>query len=167
MTIFTELSEDERQALLYQSACNYLSRREHSRFELNTKLKRKYKEAETEEINKILDYLLSKNFQSDQRFLTDFVEDSFRKGYGPNKIKFKLKSKQTDLSNLEDEFAKYDFFQAAKTLFERKYATKLLLIKELNFEEKQKFRASIQSFFISRGYGRETIQKLLNVLRET
>jgi len=161
MTIFSELNETEKQALLYQSACNYLSRREHSRFELKTKLKRKHKEAENEEIDNVLDFLVAKNFQSDTRFLCDFVEDSVRKGHGPNKIKFKLKAKNVDLSEFDKELRKYNFLESAKNLFERKYALRIAKLENPSFEERQKLRASIQSFFVSRGFQGDTIQKIL------
>jgi len=152
MTSFSELKEKERQALLYQSACNYLSRREHSYFELKQKLSKKYKEAEDSEIVTILDFLVSKNFQSDERFLNDFIESSVNKRYGPNKIKYQLNSKGVKLDSLAEKLSDINFPEIAKDLVERRYLKELQVWADLSFDDKQKLKAKITRLLSSRGF---------------
>lgn len=66
------------------TALGLLAQREHTQFELCRKLtQRGYL---TEEIQPVLDKLAQAGWQSDQRFLEQYIDERAGKGYGPTRI---------------------------------------------------------------------------------
>ena len=76
-------NQDIRKKLL-----DLLSRREHSKYELLTKLKLRVesKSSLEEEINK----LSTENLQSDLRFSESYIRSRYNSGFGPTRIKYDL-----------------------------------------------------------------------------
>jgi len=72
-------------------AMDYLSRREHSRAELEQKLTAK--DFDLTEIKGALDRLVIENLQSDARFAQSYIHYRISKGVGPIKIRHELKQK--------------------------------------------------------------------------
>ena len=66
----------------YQQAIRLLSQREHSRYELATKISRKQDELTVDELNTLLDELEQSGYQDDQRFTEMFVRSSIARGHG-------------------------------------------------------------------------------------
>lgn len=69
-------------------AIHYLSRREHSRFELKQKLLAK--NFSEKEIENELNFLAEKNLQSDERFVHTYVRSRKQAGFGPIRIAAEL-----------------------------------------------------------------------------
>jgi len=70
---------------------DFLSRREHSRFELARKLARKGFESTI--IDAVLSQLQADNLLSDQRFAESFVHSRINRGYGPLRIRQELRQR--------------------------------------------------------------------------
>lgn len=147
---FAELSPEEQQALLFERACDYLSRREHSEKELRIKLRRKYSEVSKTQLDSLLSKLKEIGFQSDDRFTESFVRSSIWKRYGPRKIKYELGGKGVakDKAQLDE----INFRELALQLTRRKYAKQLEKYSGMTFEEKQKFKAKICRMLSSKGH---------------
>lgn len=73
------------------SAMSFLALREHSAKELKDKLLRKY--AQTELVEEVINGLIERNLQSDERFAQAFVSMRQRQGKGPVVIKMELREK--------------------------------------------------------------------------
>ena len=78
----------------YQVALDLLARREHARVELEQKLQKKgFPESR---IHQALQQLTEKGFQSDERYIEDFVRSRVYKGNGPLRILQELRLRATD-----------------------------------------------------------------------
>lgn len=97
-------AECEERELAYRSALNSavrsLGQREHARRELEQKLSRKGHEAEL--IQRVMDYLLAHDLQSDGRFAESLIRSRVQRGYGPMKIRQELSAKGVAEQILED-----------------------------------------------------------------
>ena len=94
----------EERELAYKSALNSavrsLGQREHARRELEQKLSRKGHDAEL--IQRVMDYLLEHDLQSDSRFTESLIRSRVQRGYGPMKIRQELSAKGVSEQILED-----------------------------------------------------------------
>ena len=68
-----------------------LSRREHSRFELKERLRREGYSGR--EVDEVLDELVVKGWQSDERFAREYSRMRIRKGNGPLRIQHELRER--------------------------------------------------------------------------
>jgi len=127
----------------YASAMRMLVRREHSVLELTQKLSAK--EFEKIEIERVLTTLIKHNYQSDERFASEFAQMRFNQGKGPVKIGVDLKQRGIDQFDL----SAFDFYLLAQTIRENKFG------KEVPSDYKQK--AKQQRFLQSRGFNFEHI----------
>jgi len=135
------------------TAMDYLSRREHSRAELERKLKSKG--FDFDEIEQALNKLISENLQSDSRFAQSYFHYRIAKGFGPLKIRHELQQKGVDselIKNAEVE-EKCDWFALLIRVAERKFGE--LPAKDL----KQKQKCS--RFLQQRGFAQNDIMRLL------
>ena len=82
-------------------AMDYLARREHTASELRYKLKGRAQDED--EIEVVISRLQQEKLQSDERFTEAFVNQRFRSGVGPVKIRYELRQKGVD-DGLIDEF---------------------------------------------------------------
>lgn len=82
-----------------RAAMDFLARREHSRYELQTKLQRRFTESVAVDLaldlalDSVLDELAGENLQSDQRFAEAFVHQRSQRGYGPLRIHQEMREK--------------------------------------------------------------------------
>ena len=77
---------------IYEKSLKFLSNREHSYFELKIKLNKKFKDIE--QIEKCLNEIVRKNFQSDERFTKNFINLRLnKKNLGPFRIIEELRIK--------------------------------------------------------------------------
>ncbi len=129
----------------YDNALEMLARREHSYLELYKKLLSCYKEYEVEQA---LEKLKSQNYQSDERFSSEFIQMRFNQGKGPVKIAIDLK--QRGIENFD--LSEYDFFALAKQVRVSKYGEEV----PKNYKEK----AKQQRFLQYRGFDFEHIKQV-------
>jgi len=120
-----ETIDPETIQVAYQAALNSAVRclglREHGRRELERKLRRKGHAAEL--IDRVFDYLVEHDLQSDQRFVESFIRSRIRKGHGPVKIRQELGSRgltERDLEAYLTEPAEY-WLEIAADVRERKF----------------------------------------------
>lgn len=85
-----KLKKEKSQRQCLDVAYDLLARREHSRLELQNKLKQRENCAE-DDIEELLDLLAADNIQSDERFVETMVRSAVNKGHGPVKIRYKLR----------------------------------------------------------------------------
>ena len=135
-------------AELKQRALRYLVRREHSRAELERKLSPHADSSQA--VQAVLDLLLSKRQQSDERFAAERARVLSRK-YGPAKIRHDLKARGVSeevidgLSSSEEE-------RRAKEILARKYR------KPAGSREERAKRAR---FLQGRGFSADVIHRLV------
>lgn len=132
----------------YDSALNMLARREHSYLELYKKLSNTYPE---DEIEQALEKLKQQNYQSDERFASEFIQMRCNQGKGPIKIAMNLKQKGIEHFDLLE----YDFFALAKQVRISKYGEAT----PSDYQEKTKQ----QRFLQSRGFGFDEIKHAFEV----
>ena len=122
-----------------------LVRREHSVFELTQKLTTK--EFDRVDIEQTLGLLIEKNYQSDERFATDFIQMRFNQGKGPIKISVDLKQRGINHFDL----SVYDFYALAQQIRVTKYGDKI----PSDYKEQSKQKRFLQS----RGFDFEQINQ--------
>lgn len=87
-------------------ALNYLTRREHSRLELERKLLVKgYAE---DVIQSVLEKLNSKNLQSEERFAANYTKARASRGYGPVRIALELRERGVNDSDINEALNNYN-----------------------------------------------------------
>ena len=136
-------------AALKARALRHLVRREHSRSELARKLA---SHAESQEaIEVVLDLLLSKKQQSDERFAQERTRVLSRK-YGAAKIRQDLKAKGVN-RELIDRVSNEGDLERASGILNRKYREPATTLEE---------RARRMRFLQNRGFSQDVIRRLLN-----
>ena len=141
--------QDIRKKLL-----DLLSRREHSKYELLTKLKLRVESNSylEEEINK----LSAENLQSDLRFSESYIRSRYNSGFGPTRIKYDLSVRRVKESVVLNAFNEIDLDWVEKLKKEKikKYGNS-------SSENMQELSKRIK-FFIQRGFEKEMINKVIN-----
>ena len=89
-----------------QTAINLLTRREHSQYELQCKLKSRG--FELHDIHQIIDELNQKGWQSDERFTENYIRSRIRNGFGPLKITQELQKRHVSNNLIEQYLNEYD-----------------------------------------------------------
>ena len=142
-------NQDIRKKLL-----DLLSRREHSKYELLTKLKLRVesKSSLEDEINK----LSEENLQSDLRFSESYIRSRYNSGFGPTRIKYDLSVRRVEESVILNAFNEIDLDWVEKLKKEKikKYGNS-------SSENMQELSKRIK-FFIQRGFEKEMINKVIN-----
>ena len=142
-------NQDIRKKLL-----DLLSRREHSKYELLTKLKLRVesKSSLEEEINK----LSTENLQSDLMFSESYIRSRYNSGFGPIRIKYDLSVRRVKESVVLNAFNEIDLDWVEKLKKEKikKYGNS-------SSENMQELSKRIK-FFIQRGFEKEMINKVIN-----
>lgn len=104
-----------------RTALKMLARRDHSEFELQTKLEQRGYPLTA--IKSVLNEYKSANYLNDNRFTESFVRWRRSRGYGPLKIKYELKNKQISDELIADHLKIADnaWVLEAKTVLEKKF----------------------------------------------
>ncbi len=89
----------DRSLEIEQAAIGLLAQREHSRFELNRKLARRFNR--DERVALVLDDLQRRGLLSDRRFAESYVAMRMRKGFGPIRIRAELQERGIESALLE------------------------------------------------------------------
>ncbi len=137
-----------------QYALDMLARREHSRLELERKLKTKG--APDSEVQLVLDDLIRENLQSDQRFCESYSRYRSRAGFGPRRIVQELQQRGVELS-LINQYIYAETMDWAGLLFaawQKKFANSAL-------KTPQDY-AKVKRFLLQRGFDPTSIHGLLS-----
>ena len=134
----------------YEAAMRLLVRREHSVLELKQKLFHKIAELDEQTFDRVIEQLIDQNFQSDERFASEFIQMRFNQGKGPKKIAMELKQRGVENFDL----SVFDFFALAKQVKETKFGK----TPPKDYKEK----AKQQRFMQSRGFDFEQINQVFN-----
>ena len=142
---------DDQFNTIYNKSLDLLSRREHSRKEIKEKLLLRYEN--TEQINVVLEKLVSNNLINDSRFAEAYVLNRKRKGFGPKKIIFELISKGVKES-IANEVVEIEggWIEAARSAFKKKYKD------DQNIETKEQLKQ--KTFLQNRGFGFKEIESV-------
>jgi regulatory protein len=100
-----------------------LARREHSRRELQQKLKKRFKDDDL--IVQQLDRLIEENLQSDARFAASFLRQRYNRGHGPMRIRQEMRQKGIPDEGIEAAMASEDFdwYGLAEQVMQRKFGS--------------------------------------------
>jgi len=138
------------------SAQRSLSMREHSKFQIKTKLKNKGFDNTT--IESVLSELQEVGFQSDDRYTKEYIVYRQSNGYGSKKIIYELKLNGIDAELINKNFDNFkDDFDVLYNLAKRK-------IIDYKFDDQKKMLKYV-NFFKSRGFDNNTILKVINILK--
>ena len=142
-------NQDIRKKLL-----DLLSRREHSKYELILKLKRRVESVEKlkEELNK----LSEENLQSDLRFSESYIRSRYNSGFGPTRIKYDLSLRKVSDSIIINAFDQADLNWTEK--LKKENTKKYGVDKSKNMQELSKRI----KFFVQRGFEKEMIRQVIN-----
>ena len=135
---------------LWNKALDILSRREHSAYELKTKLKKF--EPDEKDLNELIEKLKASNFIDDERFAALFIKSKAQSGYGPSYIAQYLAKKGISSDLYDINSLDIDWQSICKDQFDKKRQDK-----EINFKEKEK----ILRFLAYRGFSYEIIKSAL------
>ena len=135
---------------LWNKALDILSRREHSSYELKTKLKKF--ETDEKDLNQLIQKLKASNFVDDKRFATAFIKSKSQSGYGPSYISQHLLKKGISSDLYDINSLNIDWEYICREQFEKKRGSK-----GINFKEKEK----ILRFLAYRGFSYEIIKNAL------
>ncbi|PHS31151.1 MAG: recombination regulator RecX [Methylophaga sp.] len=136
---------------LRQRAMNFLARREHSVYELTTKLVKA--EFEYDDIHNVIARLTEQDLQSDQRFADNYTRYRSNRGFGSQKIRQELKERGVAVELINDalEQQDIDWFTLALTVRRKRFGEQ----KPDDFKE----RAKQQRFLQYRGFTHEQISE--------
>ena len=137
---------------------DYLSRREHSRYELYKKISTHNFDKDL--INQELDLLIRDGLLSDERFVEAFIHSRKKNGKGPLKISAELQQRGADESLINkyiEEIENSEWLDSAKQVVEKKLGNN----QQLDYDNQLK----MMKFLNNRGFTIDqvkiTIKKLL------
>jgi regulatory protein len=131
---------------------DYLSRREHSRLELQQKLLQK--EWSFHEVDVVLDQLIQDNLQSDERFAEAYLHTKMKAGYGPRWIHQALLSRGVSDEIIDRLLMSIDgWFDALQALWTKKYGQLPMTVQE---------RAKQSRFLLSKGFDAQSVHRCLS-----
>ena len=139
-------SEAVSAADLQRLAVDLLARREHSRLELFRKLSSKTTNADM--IESVLDELMSRGWQSDERYCATFLRSRLNRGSGPLKLKQELRVRGIADSIVSDAFNELDvdWFELALAVAEKKQSA---------LQKDPKRKEKLYRFLMYRGFDSE------------
>lgn len=138
---------------MHNTAVRLLARREHSRAELRKKLQLRSHRADLIELK--LDDLAAKGLQSDERFAESYVRMRCKRGYGSNKIRAELMSRDVDRDMIEFALSNTEecWVENATTVLSKKFPNVSYSGVDVDLRQ----RAKMQRYLWSRGYNSEQI----------
>ena len=142
-------------AVMRFRAMDLLARREHSRVELQQKLRDKFPEY-VELVDTVVTGLQRDELQSDERFTEAFVSSRIKKGQGPQRISLELQQRGVSASNIDAVLSINDigWHQLARAVLDKKYGGKPCS----DFKEQAKRR----QFLHYRGFKSDQISACFN-----
>ncbi|EAQ97009.1 regulatory protein RecX [Congregibacter litoralis] len=103
------------------AAVNLLARREHSRKELEQKLKKRFDDHGV--VSEQLDRLTEEGLQSDARYAESFVRQRYNRGHGPLRVRQEMRQRGVPDEDVQMamESAGYDWSSSASIVLKKKY----------------------------------------------
>lgn len=129
-----------KMATSYNTALNYLSRREHSRLELKQKLSAK--NFSPTEIDDALNKLQEKKLQSDERFAENYVRYRKHMGFGPLKIN----------AELHERGVSHSVISSTVNENAEEWKTIMISLWKKKFSNNAKNKSTQYRFLLSRGF---------------
>ena len=132
-----------------------LSRREHTRKEINNKLKKKAEDPSL--LNTVLDALEEEHLQSDERFMESYTRMRAKRGYGPVRIKQELREKGVGADDIVQVInsPEYDWCELAIEARHKKFG--------VDKARDAKEKAKQMNFLQYRGFTSEHIKAAMSV----
>ncbi len=137
----------------YNRAVGLLARREHSVFELRQKLRQKG--ALSAEIDDVLQRLVERNYQSDERFALSYVRTRVAAGFGPIRIRVELVARGVAPELIDTALSRSDVFwqQQLSALWQRRFHGKLP-------KNQQEYGRQVR-FLVQRGFPTALVLRLI------
>lgn len=158
--------EQQRYELEFR-AFNLLARREHSRVELEKKLNTRplkkgenWEPPDSEILEELLESLIERNLQSDERFAESFSRERINRGRGPMKLRAEMRERGISDELQRDALLELevDWFEQAVDVRRRRFG----LAKVEEFKEK----ARQMRFLQSRGFSQDHVSHAMSVIEE-
>ena len=157
-------SLDSQYARARSAALHYLARREHSAYELATKLTRRYR---TAVVGPIVDELTENGELSDRRFAETLVRSRFNRGFGPIYISKELHSKGVEAQLAKECIGVFngEWHALAKEVLEKKRGQYNYSFDEEvnggnNVDEAKALNEKLARFLFGRGYPSDIVFRL-------
>ncbi len=157
-SLFRQLKDAEDLVAIREACFRYLSRRDHSSFELKQKVGKKgYSQ---NDIDQVIQNLADKGYLDDKSFATKFVEEKTELNqWGPKKIKSHLYKKGIDQKIIENVLSnKTDDLQQQQICVDLVLKRKRHFLRE---EDAYKRKQKIYQYLAGRGFSGSIIKKSL------
>ena len=139
--------------VIYNKALDLVSRREHSQYELNQKLNKRFPET-IPIIEAVVKKLAVNNILNDERFAEMYLNSRARKGFGPKKIEMELNLRKVETSFISNAIAEYESWtENAQNELLKKFKG----IKPTDYNSKMKQK----QFLFNRGFNSQIIERIL------
>ena len=138
---------------------DYLSRREHSRYELYKKISTHNFDKDL--INQELDLLIRDGLLSDERFVEAFIHSRKKNGKGPLKISAELQQRGADESLINkyiEEIENSEWLESAEQVIEKKLGN----AKQLDYDNQLK----MMKFLNNRGFTIDQVKLTIKKLKK-
>ena len=145
--------------IIRKKAMDYLSRREHSRYELYKKISTHNFDKDL--INQELDLLIRDGLLSDERFVEAFIHSRKKNGKGPLKISAELQQRGADESLINkyiEEIENSEWLDSAKQVVEKKLGNN----QQLDYDNQLK----MMKFLNNRGFTIDQVKLTINKLKK-
>ncbi|MFT4861642.1 MAG: regulatory protein [Pseudohongiellaceae bacterium] len=133
---------------------DFLARREHSFYELQQKLLRKFPDVEHGRVDSVIARLRDESLQSDERFVEAYVRYRRNRGFGNLHIKSDLASRRVDESLIDSYLIEDDSWDEMVQLL---IAKKLAGVQTLEYGSKP--HRKLVNFLHSRGFTHDQVRK--------
>lgn len=163
LSFFRQLKDAEDLVAIREACFRYLSRRDHSSFELRQKVAKKgYKESD---IERVLQNLGEKGYLNDKSFAAKFIEEKTELNqWGPKKIQSHLYKKGINRSIIEEVLSeKTDHLQQQQICVDLVMKRKRHFLRE---EDEYKRKQKIYRYLTGRGFSGSVIKKSLPRITE-
>ena len=145
--------------IIRKKAMDYLSRREHSRYELYKKISTHNFDKDL--INQELDLLIRDGLLSDERFVEAFIHSRKKNGKGPLKISAELQQRGADQSLINkyiEEIENSEWLASAKQVVEKKLGNN----QQLDYDNQLK----MMKFLNNRGFTIDQVKLTIKKLKK-
>ena len=145
--------------IIRKKAMDYLSRREHSRYELYKKISTHNFDKDL--INQELDLLIRDGLLSDERFVEAFIHSRKKNGKGPLKISAELQQRGADESLINkyiEEIENSEWLDSAKQVAEKKLGNN----QQLDYDNQLK----MMKFLNNRGFTIDQVKLTIKKLKK-
>lgn len=145
------------QKRIREKAIKLLATREYGKQELLKKMMRDH--ADPEDVACVIEHLIAKGLQSDERFIENCINSYSNRGDGPLKIIDRLMKRGIEKNIIDSRVHEYcDWAQKAKQVLQKKFSDKT---PNNNTEKIKQMR-----FLASRGFPQEVVQTVLRSQQE-